>query len=148
MDRFSYLKARKRKCKKCGMVMDYLALGEYRCPSCRIVELDDYGIVRHYLDEHGSATASMIEAETGVRREIIDDYLRKGRLEITENSAVFLKCERCGKDIKFGRVCASCAKNAVTKLNKAFPIDEIGEEPISATQKKEGGRMHISRDKW
>lgn len=132
----SILTQRRRKCSKCGTVMNYLALGEYKCPSCGNEEMDDYGKIRKYLDEHGPSSSAAIEAATGVRRSVINNYLRKGRLEITDGSPVFLQCERCGKSIKFGRICAACAKNAVTKQeDKAIPLEEIGEEPVPLSQK-------------
>ena len=130
MDQLAFISSRKRKCSNCGNVLDYVALGEYVCSFCGNKELDDYGIIRKFLDEHGPASASVIETSTGVPRAIINQYLKKGRLEITDGSPVFLKCERCGKNIKFGRICAACAKNTVSKMEETVPIEEIGEEPI------------------
>ncbi|MBR1628604.1 MAG: hypothetical protein IJ679_04950 [Lachnospiraceae bacterium] len=136
MDQLAMAARRRRRCKQCGSFMDYISLGEYKCPSCGFVELDDYGKIRSYLDENGTASSAEIELATGVRRSVINEYLRKGRLEITDGSSVFLKCERCGKDIKFGRFCAACAKNMVSKMEEAIPPEEIGEEPIPLAQKK------------
>lgn len=134
----SILTQRRRKCSKCGTVMNYLALGEYKCPSCGNEELDDYGRIRQYLDEHGPTSSAAIAAATGVRRSVINQYLRKGRLEITDGSPVFLQCERCGKNIKFGRICAACAKNAVSRMDdKAIPIEEIGDEPVPFSPKQD-----------
>ena len=133
------LAQRRRKCSKCGAVMKYLALGEYKCPECGNEEMDDYGKIRNYLDEHGPASATAIEAAIGVRRSVINNYLRKGRLEITDGSPVFIQCERCGKSIKFGRICAACAKNLVSKADdgSSIPIDEIGEEPVPLPKKSD-----------
>lgn len=134
----SMLVQRRRKCSKCGTVMKYLALGEFECPACGNEELDDYGRIRKYLDEHGPTSSAAIEQATGVRRTVINEYLRRGRLEITDASPIFIRCERCGKNIKFGRVCSACAKNMVTKAEdkkKGISIEEIGEEPIPLSQK-------------
>ena len=120
----------KRKCSQCGSPMDYMAMGEYKCPNCRNVEYDDYGKIRNYLDEHGPTPATIIERDTGVRRVVINDYLRKGKLEINDASPIFIKCEICGKDIKFGRICAACAKNAVSRTESRFSKDDIGDEPL------------------
>ncbi len=134
---WSQLTKRRRKCSQCGTIMNYLALGEYKCPSCGNEELDDYGIIRKYLDEHGPSSSAAIEAATGVRRMVINEYLRKGRLEITDGSPVFIRCERCGKSIKFGRICAACAKNVVSRQEeKAIPFEEIGDEPTPFAPKK------------
>lgn len=136
----------KRPCSKCGTPMNYLAMGEYECPECGNFELDDYGIVRNYLDEHGPTPATIIERDTGVRRAVINDYLRRGRLEINDGSPVFIKCEICGKDIKFGRICAACAKNAVTRNEgPRYRAEDIGDEPIGHTPSKKGGEMFTGR---
>lgn len=126
----------KRLCSKCRTPMEYMAMGEYKCPNCRNIEYDDYGLIRNYLDEHGPTPAAIIEKDTGVRRAVINDYLRRGRLEINDGSPVFIKCEICGKDIKFGRICAACAKNVVTRNEDSrFKAEEIGEEPTPLSAK-------------
>ena len=141
MGDFGHNPLMRRHCSKCNAVMKYMAMGEYKCPECGNEELDDYGKVRRYLDEHGSTPAAIIESETGVRRTVINDYLRHGRLEISDGSPIFLKCEICGKDIKFGRVCAACAKNAVTRQKDPYSVEEIGEEPSEQIRSLASGTM-------
>ena len=133
---------RNRRCKQCNSVLDYLALGEYRCPNCGNEELDAYGIIRKYLDEHGPTPSSVIALDTGVPMDIINDYLKKGRLEVADTSSVFLHCERCGKDIKFGRICTACAKNTVSSMKESITPEEIGDEPIPLAELQ--GRMFSS----
>ena len=135
----------KHTCPQCGAKLKYMAMGDYLCPECGLEQKDDYGIVREYLDEHGPTPALVIEAETGVPRLIIEDFLRKGRLEINDNSPIFLKCELCGKDIKFGRICPVCAKNKVSRM-KGYLVDEVGEEPVPERIVK-AGRMHTRKSK-
>ncbi len=134
----------KRICPKCGTPLKYMAMGDFECPSCGHMEQDDYGKVRSYLDEHGPTPAAIIEDDTGVPRIIIEDFLRKGRLEINENSPVFLKCELCGKDIKYGRICPACAKNKVSRM-RGYLVDEVGEEAVVEEKKKSGGKMYTRR---
>ena len=138
MDALAMAARARRRCSKCGTMMKYLALGEFRCPACGNEEMDDYGKIRKYLDAHGTASAAEIETATGVRRSVINDYLKKGRLEITDGSSVFLKCEICGRDIRFGRVCQNCGKNLVTKQNDKVLPEEIGDEPTHTTPKNSG----------
>ena len=144
VDKLALAQKQRRRCSKCHTIMKYMAMGEYKCPACGNEELDDYGLIRKYLDDHGTATSLDIEMATGVRREIINDYLKKGRLEITDGSSVFLKCERCGKNIKFGRVCPACAKNFVSKLEDSVLPEEVGEEPVPLSEKRLPARMRFS----
>ena len=137
----------KRRCSNCGQVMQYRSLGEYRCPFCGNEELDDYGKIRQYLDEHGPTPGTVIEQETGVRLSVINSYLRRGKLEINDNSPIFIRCEICGKDIKFGRVCAACAKNKVSKMRDPYAKEEIGDEPSQQAFKVKNDKMFTGRGK-
>lgn len=97
-----------RECKKCGGVMVFKGVGEYHCEKCKAVEYDDYGKVRLYIEEHRGATAAEIEQAVGVSQKTIRRLLKDGRIEITENSKAFLRCEVCGKQIRSGQFCTEC----------------------------------------
>ncbi|MBQ9631478.1 MAG: hypothetical protein IJV04_00970 [Lachnospiraceae bacterium] len=147
MDRLAMAANQRRRCSKCHTLMKYLSLGEFKCPACGNEELDDYGRIRKYLDDHGNATSLDIENATGVRRAVINEYLKKGRLEITDGSSVFLKCEKCGKNIKFGRVCPACAKNFVSHMEESILPEEVGEEPVPLSEKRIPAKMRFSDHK-
>lgn len=100
-----------RLCKECGGVMVYEGVGEYRCEDCSYLDYDDYGKVRLFIEKHRGATAVEIESYTGVSQRIIRKLLRDGRIEIAENSKTFLRCERCGKNIRSGQYCHECEMN-------------------------------------
>ena len=55
------------------------------------------------------------------------------------------KCEMCGKNIKFGRICPACAKNKVSRM-KGYLVDEVGEEPVPDRIVK-AGRMYTRKSK-
>lgn len=97
-------------CPECGGHMKFLGVGEYACEDCKHKEFDDYGKVRNYLEINRGATAYDIEQGTGVRQRNIRKLIRNERIEVSENSKVFLKCKMCGTDIRFGELCASCQK--------------------------------------
>ena len=99
---------RPQECSKCGGVMIFKGCGEYKCEKCRNVEYDDYGKVRNYIEKHRGANAAEASEATGVKQKTIRTMLRESRLEITEGSTVFLKCEVCGTAIRSGRVCSKC----------------------------------------
>lgn len=99
---------RPKECAKCGGVMVFKGVGEYECEDCKAREYDDYGKVRLYIEAHKGATASQIEAGTGVSQRSIRQLLRDGRIEVARDSKVFMKCELCGADIRSGRFCPAC----------------------------------------
>ncbi len=128
-------------CPQCRSKMEYISLGEYRCPQCHHVLLDDYGKIRAFIDEHGPSTAIEIEEGTGVPRAIADDYLKKGRLEIVSGPAGYLRCEICGEDIRYGRICPKCARTDGAKM-KGYFVDDVGENPYGT---KDAGAMRFKK---
>lgn len=95
-------------CEKCGGVMVFKGVGEYKCEDCGYLDYDDYGKARNYIEKHPGATSAEVSMETGVSQKAIRDMLREERLEIAPNSNIFLRCEICGADIRFGRYCQKC----------------------------------------
>lgn len=97
-------------CAACGGIMVFKGVGEYQCEDCKALDYDDYGKARLYIESHKGATASQVEEATGVKQKTIRAMLKEGRLEVTPDSRTFLKCEVCGKQIRYGRFCAECEK--------------------------------------
>lgn len=95
-------------CKQCGGIMIFKGVGEYHCEDCGCVEYDDYGKVRNYIEQHKGATAADIENNIGVSQRAIRQMLRDAKIEISEASKSFIKCEICGADIRSGRFCEKC----------------------------------------
>ncbi len=105
-------------CTKCGGVMVFKGVGEYQCETCGEMALDDYGKARTYLEEHRGATAAEIEKAVGVSQRSIRKLLRDGRLEIAEGSKAFLRCDLCGKSIRYGQFCSECEMKAHQMLEE------------------------------
>lgn len=97
-------------CEKCGGIMEFRGVGEYRCEKCGFVDYDDYGKTRNYIESHPGANAGEVELRTGVTQKSIRMMLKENRLEITADSTVFLSCENCGVKIRGGRLCPKCEK--------------------------------------
>lgn len=128
-----------RVCEKCGGVMVFKGVGEYRCEKCGAVAYDDYGKVRGYIEGHKGATAAQIEAETGVSQRTIRRLLKDGRIEIAEGSKVYLRCELCNKQIRSGQYCPECEikvhrnleekqRELIMKNTRGFGLDQGSEE--------------------
>ena len=128
-------------CPKCGGRYKNKALGTYECDTCGDIALDDYGKVRAYLDEQGMAPAIVISTATGVPVHTIEGYLRDGKLEIPEGSDVYIKCESCGTEIRYGRYCPSCAAKLAKELKGTIHLGNVGEVP-----KDKKGKMRFLND--
>jgi hypothetical protein len=93
------LKTRIKRCDVCYGNLKYIGAGMYKCQKCGNEQLDDFGKVKQYLEENGPTSQYQIHVDTGVDMEIIDCMVKKSRLECTEDSPIFFKCEVCGHPI-------------------------------------------------
>lgn len=126
-----------RKCKACGGKLIYLYSGIFECDTCNIHILDDFGKIKTFLEKNGPTPAIIIAEKTGVGLDVINDFLRRGKVEIPENSPYYIKCERCKTDIRYGRYCPECVVQLAGAIKKAFLAEEIGERP------KRNAKMHF-----
>ena len=75
-----------------------------------------------------------IAEATGVPEKTIRQYLRDSMLEIPEGSPIYIKCESCGRDIRSGRWCPSCAAKLSNGLKGTFV--GVGEVPKDTSSGK------------
>ena len=136
---------RKRFCMRCGSVLRYDSLGEYRCMNCGRTELDDYGKVRQYLEENGPSPLRMIAAGTDVPSIIIEELLEMGKIEVAENDRSFLQCSVCGKPIKSGKICSSCASKQINDLRNAYARCFVGEEVQEKKEKPKSKKKSVRK---
>ena len=130
-------------CVRCKRMFTYLGYGHFYCPMCRKADEEDFQKVKNYIYDHGTAPALEVSDNTGISLERINQYLREGRLEIPENSPIFIKCEMCHIDIRSGRLCPECA----SKLSHAMRITmDFDEEQIGPIPKKLIGKMRFIRN--
>ena len=118
----------------------YSGFGHRYCDNCKEFDLRDFDAVRNYIFEHGTATMVEVTMATGVEMKYIEQYLREGRLEIPENSKIFIKCELCNVDIRFGRYCKDCAVKMSKDFKGVLDEYEIGEKPKKT---KLEGKLHF-----
>lgn len=128
-------------CPDCGTKMKYIYGEMFECPTCGKKQLSDFGLVREYLDSHGPQPAIIISEATGVSVDVIDHFLRQGRVEIPDGSGVYIKCQSCGADIRYGRYCPECMAKMSKKLGKALLASDMGERPTKKADMS--GKMHI-----
>jgi len=126
--------------------MVFKGVGEYHCEDCDAVEYDDYGKVRLYIEENRGATAAEIESAVGVPQRTIRRLLKDGRLEISEGSNVYLRCELCGKQIRSGQYCPECEIKVHRKLEaKQREIMNKGTQGFGLDTKSEEGQKRFVR---
>lgn len=123
-----FLESKPVKCKNCQGKMKFIGGGRYQCESCKAEELDDFGKVKEYLEEHGPTPIPTIEEDTGVKERVLQALLRKGRLEIPDGSRFYLDCQKCGCSIRYGRYCPECTRELAGGIKVAFNED-MGERP-------------------
>lgn len=136
-------------CDECGAVVKYIGVGEYVCPRCQNKMLDDYGKVRAYLTERGSANAAEIARDTGVSKEVIDALIRENAIENVADGDKKEKCVKCGKAIMKGRYCNECiwemASAIKTSLRETQANQQAQDQP--APKKKEKAKMYMFDDR-
>ena len=131
------LASRPISCPSCKGKLFYIGSGKYKCERCEREIMDDFGKIKSFLEEYGPSSSVEISQHTGVRVDIIEYYLKKGRLEILENSAFYLQCEKCGCAIRYGRYCPQCAKSLLGGVQSVFHED-VGECPKNPVPNSNG----------
>ena len=126
------------KCEICGHKMMFQGGGKYQCKNGNTM-YDDFGKVKSFLEENGPTPAIVIEQATGVKRDIIENYLKIGRVEIPEGSKYYIHCERCGCSLKYGTICPVCAG----KEDINFFDASVGQRPRKEAPETRSGRMHF-----
>lgn len=96
-----------KNCKVCGRIYNYVA-GPNVCPSCRDDMEAKFQEVKEYIRNHKGCGVQEVSEECDVEPAQIRQWLREDRLEVTEDSAIFLSCEACGAPIRSGRFCEKC----------------------------------------
>lgn len=70
----------------------------------------------------------------------MEDFLKQGRVEIPDGSDVYIKCQRCGTDIRYGRYCPECMMKIAKNIGQAMWSPDLGEKPHNKPDM--AGRMH------
>lgn len=131
-------------CEKCQGKLFFVGGGRYKCNNCGYEVLDDFGKVKEFLEENGPSPSMVISEKTGVRQDIIDMFLKKGRLEIPEGSPCYIKCEKCGCSIRYGRFCPECIQKLAGGIKVIFNED-MGERPKREIKSDMSGKMHFMK---
>jgi len=101
-----------RNCRGCGRIFNYVS-GPFLCLKCREEMENKFQEVKEFIRQNPGVGINEVSVACEVSTSQIQQWLREERLEVTENSPIFLMCEGCGANIRCGKYCDKC-KNTVT----------------------------------
>lgn len=107
-----------RNCRGCGRIFNYVA-GPIMCQACRESMEGKFQEVKEYIRSNPGVSIPQVSEACDVEASQIRQWLREERLEVTEDSSIFLNCELCGAPIRCGRYCDKC-KIEMTKGFKSI----------------------------
>lgn len=131
-----------KNCRSCGRIFNYVA-GAVICPSCREGQEAKFQEVKEYVREHKGAGIAEVAEACEVEPAQIRQWLREERLEVTEDSAVFLNCEFCGAPIRCGRFCEKCKGSMRKDLQSVMPKQQIIQQPQRKKPEDANARMRF-----
>lgn len=117
-----------RNCPMCDAFFNYTGLREV-CHNCAQKEEDLYQVVYRFLRkrENRAATADRIEEATGVDRELLYKWVRKGRLHPAMFPNLGYPCDQCGRITSKGKLCEKCTDEIKSGLRTFEAAKEFRE---------------------
>lgn len=133
-----------RNCIKCNKLFNYIA-GPVICSDCRKSLEDKFKDVRIFIRKNPQASIGEVAEECDVDIRQIRQWVREERLSFSNDSAIGIECEMCGKTIKTGRYCEACKVSLMNNLGSAYPKNDSDKEEISA-EKKSNKMRYLNKD--
>ena len=117
-----------RSCPMCSTFFNYTGLREV-CHSCAQKEEDLYQIVYRFLRkrENRAANIDRIEEATGVDRDLLYKWVRKGRLHPAIFPNLGYPCDNCGHLTNKGKLCEKCTNGIKSELRTFEAAKEFRE---------------------
>lgn len=121
-----------RNCPMCNTFFNYTGLREV-CHNCAQQEEDLYQIVYRFLRkrENRAATIDRIEEATGVDRELLYKWVRKGRLHRAMFPNLGYPCDNCGHLTTGGKLCDKCQNDIKSELRTFEAAKEFRDSILS-----------------
>lgn len=131
-----------KNCRSCGRIFNYVA-GPFICPVCRDGMEKKFQIVKEYIRENPGVTIPQVSEECDVEQSQIRQWLREERLELAENSPIFLNCEGCGATIRCGRFCEKCKVNTTRGFKEVLKQNRPKEPELKKHTPDANGKMRF-----
>lgn len=135
-----------RNCMTCKKLFNYVA-GMPVCPACRAALEEKFKEVKQYIRKNPNATIVEVAENNDVDIKQIRQWVREERLIFSQDSAIGIECEACGKSIRTGRFCDDCKKGFVNNLNSAYGTQKEAKEENPFIREKETKMRFLNRDK-
>lgn len=132
-----------RNCRVCGRIFNYMS-GAPVCQVCRENLEAKFQEVKEYIREHRGVGISEVAEACDVDPAQIRQWLKDDRLEVTEDSAIFLNCESCGAPIRSGKFCERCKNNMTKGFDNVLKASRPEPEPKpQKSGNDDGARMRF-----
>jgi flagellar operon protein (TIGR03826 family) len=130
-------------CPKCGEIFVKTQFRDI-CQKCWKEEEKAYETVYQFMRkrENRAATIPQIVEATGVEEELLFKFIRNGRLLLTKFPNLGYPCDKCGKIIREGKLCASCKE----ELRKELELHEAEEERKREIERREKQATYYAVD--
>lgn len=105
-------------CPNCGELF-VKALRPF-CDKCAREAEEKFDTVYRFIRKRENRSASLEEVHDGtdVDKDLIIQWIREGRLRISQMPNMGIPCEHCGKTISEGKLCDSCRSKLTGELKK------------------------------
>ncbi len=95
------------KCKICGR--GFMKTGSRStCPNCAEKEENIFIEMKDYLYQYPDASMAEVSTQLDISEELIDDWIKQGRIELKTSTKKTYSCEMCGNPIHVGKICRKC----------------------------------------
>ncbi len=133
-----------RNCRGCGRIFNYVA-GPMLCQVCREGLEAKFQEVKEYVRKNPGVGINEVSVACDVAPSQIQQWLREERLEVTEDSPIYLNCEGCGASIRSGKYCNKCVNTMASGFKKVMNSHNAKKEAEKPkkTDPKDNPRMRF-----
>ncbi|MER2190091.1 MAG: TIGR03826 family flagellar region protein [Solibacillus sp.] len=120
-----------RNCPICDEYFNYTGIREI-CHKCSVKEEELYQIVYRFLRkrENRAANIDRIEEATGVTKDLLYKWVRKGRLHPAVFPNLGYPCDNCGHLTTQGKLCEKCQNSIKSDLRTFEAAKEFREDIV------------------
>ncbi|MCL2604893.1 MAG: flagellar protein [Defluviitaleaceae bacterium] len=132
-------------CPRCGRM--FTKVSANICKDCEKAEVEKFEEVRLYVKENPNSSAQEVSEKCEVSVKRILQYVRDGKLEISQGMEGLITCSKCGRPIKSGRMCERCTKNIAGALTNMISVGNAAKEKeASSSGPKQSGMYTLNKN--